>query len=75
MSDNAAQTHSGGCHCGNIHLTFESAIDPADASRAAERAELAEKMNAIYAAVREPLDPSWGVVLGRNDGSAPCSSA
>lgn len=30
MNEIPLQTHEGGCHCGNIHLAFESAIDPAD---------------------------------------------
>ena len=30
MTDTTNKTHRGGCHCGNIRLAFETAVDPAD---------------------------------------------
>lgn len=63
MSESAAQSHSGGCHCGNIHLTFESAIDPADFEVRACQCHFCRKHNTL--AVADP-DGRLSVVVDRS---------
>ncbi len=60
MSDGPAQahTHSGGCHCGNIHLTFESAIDPADFEVRACQCRFCRKHNTLAVA-----DPAGRLII------------